>query len=257
MRFIVTLCIVFSTATFADNMLHAGSSKSIEVTGFGEANVDIKSQQIKFSVERRGTSAVKLKQAVEHQTKLLQQFVAKNTKKVKIIAKQAVTLDVSYPALNNTIEQVEFISRLPNNLPAKINTKPQLTTSVNKNALIEAKLEIDVMILNREFYPHFIDYLFKLGITNIQSTEISLEIYQEHYQQALERALNNAKQKANKIAEELNIVVNGVVTVQEIIPNNGKGDAVYEHVSNTFKSNKSAEQEVVKAQVKAVFAIKP
>lgn len=257
MRLIFVLLTFVSSCSFAEIAEQGQNRKSIEVIGFGQVEIDKTATDFTFIIKQRGQSSVKLLQSIKQKSQILKQFLTNNSKKIKTSAMSPIALDIISSTQINSIEHVEFITRLPNRLPAKINTKPTPIQNDALDSVFVASQQVSVSFVDIEFYPHFIDYLSKLGVSEIKSVGMSNKHYQRHYQRALDNALVDAELKVKKIAEHLNIATDGVIAVQEIMPEHEGSISLNDGVSNLSKNSKSVEQEVVKAQVKVVFAIKP
>lgn len=257
MRLIFVLLAFVSSCTFAEIAEQGQNRKSIEVIGFGQVEIDKTVTDFTFIIKQHGQSSVKLLQSIKQKSQILKQFLTNNSKKIKTNAVSPIALDIISSTQINSIEQVEFITRLPNRLPAKINTKPTPIKNDAIDSVFVASQQVSVSFVDIEFYPHFIDYLSKLDVSEIKSVGMSNKHYQRHYQRALDNAIVDAELKVKIIAEHLNIATDGVIAVQEIMPVHKGSSSLNDGVSNLSIRSKSVEQEVVKAQVKVVFAIKP
>lgn len=257
MRVIFVLFAFVSFCTFAEIAEQEQIRKSIEVIGFGQVEIDKTATDFTFIIKQRGKSSVKLLQSIKQKSQVLQQFLTNNSKKIKISVMSSIALDIAASTQINSIEQVEFITRLPNKFPAKINTKPTPIQSDAIDSVFVATQQISISFVDIKFYPYFIDFLSKLSVSDIESVSMSNKHYQRYYQRALDNALSDAELKVKIIAEHLNIATDSVIAVQEIMPVHKGFLSLNDGVSNLSKSSKNVEQEVVKAQVKVVFAIKP
>jgi uncharacterized protein YggE len=255
-----------SSVTYSQSVKQTLVANGVEVIGFGQADLQSTTHLLDIIIHDRGVSAQKTAQNVEHKAKLIQQFVDKHTNNIKINSLSPVTVKVIYPTLDNTIDRLELLRQLPNKLPAKItinrerlknNENEHSQKQVNTQAIIAVSQHILISVSKMSAYQQLFDQLIKIGVSDVQPIDISQQEYQILYQLAFNRALANAKLKAKNIASNMNISLGEINTVQEIsIENNAYADK--KHLMQESRHNgQKSDQQVVNAQVKLVFAIKP
>jgi uncharacterized protein YggE len=252
--------------TYGQSVEQTLVAKGVEVIGFGQAELQATTHLLDIIIHERGVSAQKTAQNVEHKAKLIQQFADKHINTIKINSVSPVTVKVIYPTLDNTIDRLELLTRLPNKLPAKItinrdrlknNENEHSQKQINAQAIIAVSQHIMISVSKMSAYQKLFDHLIKVGVSDVQPIAISQQEYQILYQLAFNNALANAKLKAKNIVSNMNISLGEINTVQEMnIENNAYADK--KHMMQELRNNgQKSNQQVVNAQVKVVFAIKP
>jgi uncharacterized protein YggE len=263
MRLGIISLIFFHSMTYGQSVEKLSTVNGVEVIGFGQVNLQTSTHSLDILVNERGASAVKIGQVVKQKVKLIKRFVDKYASHIKIEATSSVTLNVIYPTLNNTIDDVEFFTRLPNKRPVKINTKlnSKLDNKQNKShsstAVIAASQRMIVSVNDINAYQHLIDYLMKVGVNDVQTMGISRAEYQELYQRALNNALADAKFKAKKMVNHLDISLAEVIAVQEVSADRRYFNDDTDKLKNYVRNEQKSDERTVNAQVKVLFAIKP
>ncbi|WP_085297164.1 SIMPL domain-containing protein [Cognaticolwellia mytili] len=263
MRLYIVLLFLFNSMVYGGGFQQQLPENGIEVIGSGQVELQTTTHSLDILVNERGVSAVKIGQDVEQKIKLIRQFAGKHGSNINIEATNSVVLKVTYPALSSTIDDVEFLTRLPNERPVKINTKlnPKLDNRQNKHhtsiVVITGSQRMIVSVNDINAYQRLIDYLMKIGVNDVNTMDISHAEYQLLYQQALNNALADAKFKAKKMVNHLDISLAGVIAVQEMTVDknyfNGNADKLKNHRNNELQSD----ERTVNAQVKVLFSIKP
>ncbi len=263
MRLFIIFLTLFHSMTYGQSSVQLSTINGVEVIGFGQVNLQTSTHSLDIVINERGASAVKTGQSVEHKVKLIKQFADKHAKHIKIESTSSVILNIIYPTLNNTIDQVEFFTRLPNKRPIKINTKLNPTLDNKQNnahsntAVIAASQRMIVSVNDINAYQRLIDHLIKVGVNDVQTMGLSRAEYKLLYQRALNNALANAKCKAQKMVNHLDISLAGVTAVQEMSVNKDYFTDDADKLKNHGHNEQQSDERTVNAQVKVLFAIKP
>lgn len=263
MRLVIILLILFSSMAYGESYQQLSTVNGVEVIGFGQANVQTSTHLLDIVVSERSVSAIKASQSIEYKTKLINQFVDKNVNSIKINSISSLTLNMNYPSLNNTIDDVDFFTKLPNKRAVKVNTKLPAEhndkgyKSNSNNAVVEASLHMVIRVTDIDAYQRLIDHLMKVGVNDVQTMGVSRVEHQMAYQQALNNALADAKFKAKKMVDHLDISLAEVVAVQEMNVEKSYFYAEADKLKNYAHNEQQSDERVVNAQVKVIFAIKP
>jgi uncharacterized protein YggE len=263
MRLVIILVTFFHSMTYGQTSLQLSATNGVEVIGFGQVDLQTTTHSLDIVVNERGASAIKVGESVEHKIKLITQFADKYASHIKLEATSSMTLKVIYPTLNSTIDDVEFLTRLPNKRPVKINTKldPKLDNKQNKRrastVVIAASQRIIVSVNDINVYQRLIDYLLKVGVNDIQTMAVSRAEYEMLYQRALNNALADAKFKAKKVVNHFDISLAEVIAVQEVTVDKNFFNDDADKLKNYTRNEQKSDERTVNAQVRVLFAIKP
>jgi uncharacterized protein YggE len=265
MRLTIIVLALLSSVVSGQSLPQIGAVNNIEMIGAGQVKWQSENHLLDVVINERGVSAVKTAKIVESKITLINQFADKYSKSIKIDSVSPLVLKVLSPALNNTIDDVDVLARLPNKRLAKINTKLNNNQSMNivniGTAVISASQNIVLSVTDTKSYQHLIDQLMKIGVHDLQSVVLSQQTFRILYQRALNDAVVDAKNKADKIAEQLNISLAEVIAVQEINVENNIFTSILDKKSNIVEklpyNEHDGNQRMINAQVKVIFAIKP
>ncbi len=197
---------------------HSGiAHEQLGISVSGKASISKVPDQflIRLSISERNVSASKAKQRVDLLSKQVLTAIKSYGVKDSAIKSTQLRINPIYHKNRNVVDKV-YVPINQNSDKNIASVKMNNQTGREVNVEFDVSRDIEVKISDFGVYEKMLDRVTNLGVTRISPVQSSISDAETLYQGALELAVTNAQEKAKKLAEQLNVTLGNVNSIEEL-----------------------------------------